>query len=155
MKNMKVCIGGTFDILHKGHKKLIDKAFETAGKNGFVFIGITKQKMVKNKNITNNLDVRKKKLELFISKSNYVSSYKIKPIDDIYGPTIEEDFDAIVVSPESIKNGEKINFKRKETGKKPLEIIKIPYVLSEDKKPISTTRIKKGEVDLEGKITKD
>ncbi len=155
MKNMKVCIGGTFDILHKGHKKLIDKAFETAGKKGFVFIGITKQKMIKNKNIKNSIHTRRKKIELFISKRKYTTTYEIEPIADIYGPTIGEKFDAIVVSPESIKNAEKINLKRKEKDKKPLKIIRIPYVLAEDKRPISTTRIRKKEIDLEGKIVKD
>ncbi len=38
---MKVVLGGTFDIIHKGHKKLIDKAFETASENGSVFIGVS------------------------------------------------------------------------------------------------------------------
>ena len=43
---MKVCIGGTFNPLHKGHKLLIDKAFEVAGKQGSVFIGITTGEIV-------------------------------------------------------------------------------------------------------------
>jgi len=46
---MRVCIGGTFEFLHKGHKKLIDKAFEIAGKNGFVFIGLTTSEFTKRK----------------------------------------------------------------------------------------------------------
>ena len=45
---MKVCIGGTFDTLHKGHELLIDKAFQTAGEQGSVFIGITKGEIQKN-----------------------------------------------------------------------------------------------------------
>ena len=45
---MKVCIGGTFNTLHKGHKKLFDKAFQISGKNGDVFIGVTKEKTLKN-----------------------------------------------------------------------------------------------------------
>ena len=46
---MRVCIGGTFDIPHKGHKQLIDKAIKTAGKQGEVFIGITSGKIIENK----------------------------------------------------------------------------------------------------------
>ena len=46
---MKVCIGGTFNTLHKGHKELFDKAFQIAGKNGDVFIGVTKEKMLQKK----------------------------------------------------------------------------------------------------------
>ena len=46
---MKVWIGVTFNTLHNGHKKLFDKAFQTAGKNGTVFIGVTEGKMLHNK----------------------------------------------------------------------------------------------------------
>jgi pantetheine-phosphate adenylyltransferase len=46
---MRVCVGGTFDILHKGHELLIDKAFQTAGKQGSVFIGITTGEIPKTK----------------------------------------------------------------------------------------------------------
>ena len=63
---MKVCLGGTFDLLHKSIKKLISKAFETA---------------------------------------------------------------------------QEINLKRVENEKKLLKIIKIPFVLAENDKPISSTRI--------------
>ena len=35
---MKVCFGGTFNILHKGHELLFEKAFENDNQ---VFIGIT------------------------------------------------------------------------------------------------------------------
>ena len=77
-----------------------------------------------------------------------------KPIFDKYGPTIDEDFDAIVVSPETRKTAEEINFKRKKNGKKSLKIIEIPFVLGNDRKIISSTRIFKKEIDENGKIPK-
>ena len=46
---MKVCVGGTFNNLHKGHKFLLKKAFESAGENGFVYIGLAKGSLIKNK----------------------------------------------------------------------------------------------------------
>ncbi len=67
---MKVCLGGTFDILHKGHKKLLDKAFKIAGKNGFVFIGLTTNKITKTKKIGKIKD-RQKKLEDYLIKKGY------------------------------------------------------------------------------------
>ena len=46
---MKVCVGGTFNYLHKGHRDLISKAFEIAGKDGSVLIGLTSEEMAKYK----------------------------------------------------------------------------------------------------------
>jgi pantetheine-phosphate adenylyltransferase len=155
-RTMKVCIGGTFDIIHKGHEKLIEKAFKTAGENGFVFIGLSKGPLIKDKDSAiRKWSLRKKKLQELVNERNYASDFEITPISDIYGPTIKEDFDAIIVSPETVKNAEKINLKRKEIGKKPIKIIKIPYVLAEDNIPISSSRIKKGEITPQGKNVKD
>ena len=149
---MKVCIGGTFDIIHKGHQKLINKAFKTAGRDGFVFIGVAVDKLVESKkNVKSFLD-RRKRLVNYIKKMNYESDFEIKPIKTVYGPTLENDFDAIIVSAETIDNAKLINKERKKLNKKPMKIIKIPCILAEDNKPISTTRIKKGDIDLEGNL---
>jgi len=149
---MRVCIGGTFDILHKGHKKLIDKAFEIAGSQGSVFIGITTEEPLKQKNDVKPLDERKKSIERYLSNKEVLDQATIQPITDKYGPLLDEDFDVIVVSPETVKTAEEINRKRKNTSKKPVEIIQIPFVLANDNKPISSSRIKKGEIDKEGNI---
>ena len=60
---MKVCIGGTFDIIHKGHELLINKAFEIAGENGTVFIGVTKDDLIKNKKGTRSFTYRTKSIK--------------------------------------------------------------------------------------------
>ena len=149
---MDVIIGGTFDIVHKGHKKLIDKAFEKASEKGSVFIGLSTGILVNKKRDVRPFEERKMKLVEYIKSKCFKADFKIEPIKDIYGPTLEEDFDSIIVSPETYTNATKINQKRSEKDKKPMEIIKIPYILADDKKPISTTRIKKGEIDSEGKL---
>jgi pantetheine-phosphate adenylyltransferase len=149
---MKVCVGGTFNILHKGHKLLIDKAFEIAGKNGSVIIGLAKGKLVENKISIKSLELRKKTLKKYLTKKRFINRAVIKPISDKYGPSIEEDFDAIIVSPETIKTAEEINNKRIQKGKKPLKIIQVPFVLAKDGKPISSTRIINKEIDENGDI---
>ena len=138
---MKVCIGGKFNILHSGHKQLINKAFETAGTKGSVFIGITSTDLTKNKKNVKQLEERKKVLEQYLSEKGFLNRTIIKPIVDKYGPSIDEDFDAIVVSPETIKTAEEINYKRKKIGQKPLKIIQIPFVLAKNGYPISSSRI--------------
>lgn len=144
----KVVIGGTFDILHKGHKVLLAKAFEL----GKLTIGLTSDQFAKSlkKREINSFTIRKKNLEDFVKK-NFSQIIKIIKIDDIFGPTLKEDFDFIVVSPETYQNALKINQKRKKLKKVPIKIVKINFVLAEDGKPISCTRILKGETDRNGK----
>ena len=152
---MKVCLGGTFDILHKGHKKLINRAFRVASKKGFVFVGLSDGELLKNKKNIKSWYIRKKNLEDYILKEKLSSDFEIVPITDIYGPTLVDNFDAIVVSTGSEKNAKKINEKRKKLGKKPLKIVTITYVLSEDGKPISSTRIRDNKIDEEGNILQE
>ena len=149
---MKVCVGGTFNNLHKGHKFLLKKAFESAGESGFVYIGLAKGNLINNKKKVKSYDIRKKDLERFLNEENLSRKTKIVPIDQKYGLTLKEDYEAIVVSPETKKIAEEINQKRKKMGKHLLKIISIPYVLSEDGKPISSTRICDNEIDENGRI---
>ena len=149
---MKVCVGGTFNILHKGHKKLIDKAFETAGNNGEVFIGVSQGALLKNKKFVRSFDERLKAINTYLHSKGFDEKAVVEPIFDIYGNAIHANFDAIIVSPGSAKNAEEINKKRTKKGNKPLKIIKIEYVLAEDKKPISSTRIYNKKITEDGKI---
>ncbi len=149
---MKVCFSGTFNVLHKGHKKLIDKAFQLAGKKGTVYIGVTSNEMVKEKKYVKPLSIRINKLKDYLISKNYENRAIIVEIFDKYGPIIDGEYDIIIVSPETYKNAEEINTKRKDKGIKPLKIIKMPYVLTEDKKPISSTRILNKEIDENGKV---
>ena len=151
---MKVCIGGTFNILHSGHKLLIAKAFDLAGKTGSVFIGITSGELINNKNNVKFLEVRIKNLKHYLSEKGFLNRAIIKPITDKYGPSICGEFDAIVISPETKMTAEDINEQRIHRGKKPLIIIEIPFVLADDGLPISSSRIKNKEIDTKGRILK-
>ena len=150
-QSMRVCIGGTFDGLHKGHTSLIDKALQTAGKHGFVFIGITTGEMINGKKDVKPFEQRKQVILDYLREKTSIP-VEIKPIIDKYGPSIEGEFDAIVVSPETVKTAEEINNKRKKLGKKPLKIIKIPFILADDGTSISSSRIKNNEINADGKL---
>ncbi len=147
---MKVCLGGTFHPLHKGHKELLRKAFQVAGTQGTVFIGVTSQTMIKKKGKLASFEKRKQTITQFLAKENLLQKTTIQPLFDKFGPTIERDFDAIVVSPETEPTAEEINRKRTSLGKPPLQIIVIPFVLSEDGTPISSSRIRRKEIDENG-----
>jgi pantetheine-phosphate adenylyltransferase len=150
-KPKKVVVGGTFDILHKGHKALFKKAFEL----GVVTIGLTSDvfaKKIKKRKVV-GFNQRKMELENFIKK-DFKLWPKILKIEDKFGPTLEEDFDYIIVSPKTYKTALLINKERQERNKKPIEIVKINFVLAEDRKSISSTRILKGEINEKGELLK-
>jgi len=149
---MNVCLGGTFDPFHKGHEALFKKAFEVAGEDGSVFIGITSDALAKKKGKVHPFPQRKQSIERLLQKSGLQRRWEIQELADEFGPTIERDFDAIVVSPETKATAEKINTKRKQLGKKPLQIIEIPFVLADDNQPISSTRIRRKEIDAQGAL---
>jgi len=150
-KEKRVIIGGTFDMLHAGHKALLRKAFQL----GEVTIGLTSNIMARKikKKEAEDFKYRKKELEDFIAKEFKVEP-KIVKIEDKFGPTLQEDFDYIVVSPATCPTATLINQERQKRNKKPIKIVKIEFVLAEDGKPISTTKILKGEIDRQGKLLK-
>ncbi|MFO7792522.1 MAG: pantetheine-phosphate adenylyltransferase [Candidatus Saliniplasma sp.] len=137
-----VVLGGTFDHIHMGHGKLIETAF----RHGEVTIGLVSDEMLKEwkPEVEKTFEERKANLENFLLGRE---NWEIVQISDPYKKAVEGDFDIIVVSSETKKRGEKINEMRKEIGKDPLEIIEVKPVVAEDFLPISSTRIRDGEID--------
>ena len=150
-----VCCGGTFDILHKGHKELLKKAFEIGE---HVIIGLTTDDFVKElrKNHGSNpYFIRLKNLRSFLKEKGWIERAEIVPLSDYGGPALfRKDIEAIIVSNETEKRAIEINRERIRKGLKPLEIIVVEMVLAEDGKPISVTRIRKREIDSNGRILK-
>lgn len=140
---MKVCLGGTFSILHSGHEALFKKAFD---RGSDVTIGLTTDGMASRmgKDVE-SYEKRKRNLEEFL-RGRFGRTATIAPLDDPYGPAAEGDFDAIVVSPETVSGAEEINRRRREMGLKALEIMVVPFVLADDGIPVSSSRIRRGDV---------
>lgn len=148
-----VAIGGTFDSLHRGHRELLREAFAVGRK---VMIGITSDDFARSLHKPHKLDLyirRKKDLERLLSTWGVLSRARIVPLHDRYGPTVMvSGIDALVVSRRTVKTAYEINAKRKANGLKPLTINPIDLVLAEDKRPISSTRIRRGKIDREGRV---
>jgi pantetheine-phosphate adenylyltransferase len=96
---------------------------------------------------------RRNQLEDYIASLDIPDKkYQIEKLEDPFGTTVNGDYRYIVVSPETYAVAEKINKLRREDGKEQLEIVKIDYVMAEDEKPISSTRISNGEIDIHGHL---
>lgn len=150
-----VAVGGTFDEFHKGHRALLMKAFEIGEK---VLIGLTSDEFAEKLKGQKNHAIacyrkRLEELKAFLTQHGFSERAEIIPLNDAYGVTLSQGcLDALVVSRETEYMAQEINKKREKKGLKPLEIIVIEMVPAENFVPISTTRIRRGEIDREGRL---
>lgn len=145
-----VATGGTFDILHKGHYTLLLKAFEV-GRQVIIGVSSDNYATLKKKKITNEYCIRLENLKKFIRENFNKSNYSIYQLNDFYGPTVlTRHVEAIVTTEATKENCVKINELRKLKGMPQLEIILVPLAEDKEGKVISSTRIREGEIDING-----
>jgi pantetheine-phosphate adenylyltransferase len=154
-KFRKVAVGGTFDEFHRGHRVLLMKAIEVGE---FILIGLCSDEFAKKMgkpHVTAPYEERLKELCDFLKSLGVSDKAEIVPLNDPYGNTLaDRSIDALVVSEETEKTAIEINQKRSEAQLPPLKIITISMVPAENSTPISTTRIREGEIDREGHLLK-
>jgi pantetheine-phosphate adenylyltransferase len=141
----KVAVGGTFDKFHDGHKKLLSTAFEIGDE---IEIGVTSDAFGGLKgDIDSCKEIMSNLKSFFSDKYNFV----VVPLEDPYGTTIyDADFEAIVVTEETEPTAVEINEIRVSKGMNPLDIVVVSFVLAYDGNPISSTRIRSGEINQKG-----
>ncbi|MEK7450589.1 MAG: pantetheine-phosphate adenylyltransferase [Patescibacteria group bacterium] len=150
--NLVVC-GGTFDHFHKGHRKFLQFALSLSNK---LVVGLTSDTYSGNKELSfasQSYEERKKTIEEFLKKENFLERVEMLKIEDMFGPTLSETFNAqaIIVSSSTLRGAEIINEHRKKQGLSEFKIIIQPTILGPDDKQISSLRIRNGEIDREGK----
>jgi pantetheine-phosphate adenylyltransferase len=148
-----VAVGGTFDEFHKGHRVLLETAFEVGKK---VIIGLVTDdfaQMMKKPHEIAPFAVRLEELKAFLRRHNWLDQGEIVPLYDLYGPAANStSIEAIVVSQETLPGAHRINKKRQINSLPALKIITINMVLAENRNPISTTGIRRLEMDREGHL---
>ncbi len=152
MKYRAVATGGTFDHLHSGHLALLAKSFEVSD---HVIIGVTSDELAAREGKKPDLSYEQRvgQLETYLRQRFPSKAFTITRLDDYFNPGIASpEIEAIVVSPETAARVTIANKLRAGIGLAPLEVVVVKYVLAEDGRRISSTRIRNGEIDEEGKI---
>jgi cytidyltransferase-like protein len=147
-----VATGGTFDHLHAGHERLLEKSFEVGD---HVVIGLTSDDFVRREGKSPDLTYSQRKRELvgYLEETFPGRRYTISKLDDYFGPGIADSkVEALVASPETGKRIAFANQLRAKEGFPPLDLVLVDWVLSKDGRPVSSTRIRKGEIDRGGRV---
>ena len=119
-------------------------------------IGVTSDEFVNRLHKPHKVDPyasRKRDVERLLARWGLQSRGRVVPLHDRFGPTVEDrQIEALVVSKRTINTAYEINTKRRANHLRPLAIIPIDLIMAEDKRPISSTRIRRGRIDREGRL---
>ncbi len=148
-----ITVAGTFDVMHKGHWFLLEEAFQVADR---VVIGITTDRFatsMKKPHIIDPYQVRLSDVKKFLKKKGFLKRAEFFPLDDPFGPSTDNGgIEGILVSEETEPRAEEINQIRVNLGKKPLLIFVMKMIMADDGKPITSTRVRRQEVDRYGRL---
>lgn len=152
---MQVVLGGTFDPVHDGHRALFERAFEL----GDLTVGLTSDDLAprtrNEERYVRSFEARERDLRTVLSEfaDEYDREFEIRTLEEPTGIATEPRFDVLVVSPETVDGGERVNEIRRENGLDPLDLEVVDHVRAEDGGIISSTRIVEGEIDEHGNTT--
>ncbi|WP_324760820.1 phosphopantetheine adenylyltransferase [Haloarcula sp. GH36] len=161
-------LGGTFTPIHNGHRALLHKAFQTASHDGpgagHVVVGLTGTELARqtrsdpeHADMLGSFADRHDALEAELDRigAAYTSSFEIVELSSPLGPAaVRSDLDALIVSPEAKaqRRAYELNERRVESDLDPLEIHTPPFIVAEDGRRISSTRVRNGEIDVHGRL---
>jgi len=146
MAKLERClVGGTFDRFHQGHKSLLNAALDCAE---FVEVWITNDSMSAAKSpILQTFEDRREAIIAWADER--ITTHEL---EDNLGPApTRKDCDSIICTPETLGNCQRINEIRLTNGLLPLEIIEVQHSLDEAGGIISSSRIRAGLIDCDGK----
>ena len=148
-----VALGGTFDVLHAGHRRLLSEAFKLGD---MVLIGVTSDRLVATlhkKHRVRPFSSRVRDLERFLRTRRWSSRVRVTALRDPYGPAARrKKLQALIVSKGTLASGHRLNRLRRHNGLRPLDLFVVHLLKAADGKPISTTRVRSGEIDIRGRV---
>jgi len=141
-------IGGTFDRFHAGHLSLMKAGLS---KCSSIEAWLTADRLAHSKDSrVNPWDTRA--LEMKEALGDDAGRVRFHTLEDHHGPApAHADATAIICTEETHAECEEINRLREGSDLSPLHIISVGHVLAWDGEPISSSRIRAGEIDRNGK----
>jgi cytidyltransferase-like protein len=130
-----VCVGGTFDGLHFGHRKLLTLAVSSVNPlTGRLLIGVTADEMLTKKRFAEympSLDERREGVRRFLHRlaPGMMNRVQIVTLSDPFGPPCSDDpkvnkFDALVLSHETLQTGYLMNnYRQEKLGLPPMKLL--------------------------------
>ena len=146
----EVLMGGTFDRLHDGHKRLLQKAFEVGD---YVYIGLTTDEYIERsgkqlKEKVYSYEERLYDLRRYFEEEGALNRAILFPLEDTAGPkALDPKLSAIVVSEETRTGGNFVNNLRIQSNVSPLETVVIPLLRTTQGEVISSTLLRQTEQD--------
>ena len=144
-KFTSVGLGGTFDHFHVGHALFLDISCYYSNQ---IHVGLISGKYLDKypKKFRKKIQEYSKRTLSIVKhiklRKKSVSILEIDSLGEDVKYASESDLEAIIVSQETYSGALQINAIRISMKKKPLVIILIPFVISEERKKISSTQIR-------------
>ena len=119
-----------------------------------VILGITSDEFAKSRRRASiqNLEERIMAVDDYLSQIGARDKIRVVVLEDTFGPALEDKIlEAIFVTVDTVENALKLNQARRQAGLRPLEVVIVPKVLAQAGGFVSSTRIRAGEIDADGR----
>jgi pantetheine-phosphate adenylyltransferase len=144
-------LGGTFDHFHTGHEHFLTFASKQAEQ---LLIGVTNESLIREKELSSIIEpyeTRIQSVRKFCEQLNI--PYEIVELTDSFGPTLgQRRVDQLIVTELTTQGGELLNQRREELGLTALPISVCPMLRDESGAILTSTRIRKGQVNRAGQV---
>ena len=146
-------LGGTFDRFHAGHAALLDRAFRVGTR---VSIGVTTDAYLAehSKPLAGRIRpyaARRRAVVAWVRRHHPGRAVRVAALENPFGRSVDEGIDVLVVSADTVQGGGAVNVERRRLGRRPVRIEVVPLVLADDLLPVSSRRVRAGEIDVRGR----
>jgi len=146
-------LGGTFDHLHVGHHALLASAFRAGHE---VAVGVTTDQFVAEHPKPSATRIqpyatRRAALVRWLRRNYPRRRWRVTALENPFGRSIDSEVGVLVVSSDTQKGGRAVNRERRRLGRRSVPLVVVPLVLGDDLEPVSSRRIRTGEVGPDGR----